>query len=92
MCTLVALHRCTPGAFLWIAANRDEYVDRPSDGPALREGRSGAVVAPLDRRAGGTWWGVNAQRRKPPKPPMLSWPPTVVRALAPSRWMALKVN
>jgi uncharacterized protein with NRDE domain len=60
MCTLVALHRCTPGAFLWIAANRDEYLDRPSDGPALRDGRDGAVVAPLDRRAGGTWWGVNA--------------------------------
>jgi uncharacterized protein with NRDE domain len=61
MCTLVALHRCTPGAFLWIAANRDEYVDRPSEGPALREGRSGPVVAPLDLRAGGTWWGVSAQ-------------------------------
>ena len=61
MCTLVALHRCTAGAFLWIAANRDEYVDRPSDGPALRDGRNGSVVAPLDRRAGGTWWGVSAQ-------------------------------
>lgn len=60
MCTLVALHRCTPGAFLWIAANRDEYLDRAAEGPALRAGRSGAVVAPLDRRAGGTWWGVNA--------------------------------
>jgi len=60
MCTLVALHRCTPGAFLWIAANRDEYVDRPAAGPALREGRMGPVVAPLDLRAGGTWWGVSA--------------------------------
>lgn len=61
MCTLVALHRCTPDATLWVAANRDEYLDRPADGPALREGRAGAVVAPLDRRAGGTWWGVNEQ-------------------------------
>lgn len=60
MCTLVALHRCTPDASLWIAANRDEYLDRAADGPALRMGRAGAVVAPLDRRAGGTWWGVNA--------------------------------
>jgi uncharacterized protein with NRDE domain len=60
MCTLVALDRCTRDAPLWIAANRDEYLDRPSDGPALRAGRDGAlVVAPLDRRAGGTWWGVN---------------------------------
>jgi uncharacterized protein with NRDE domain len=60
MCTLVALHRCTPDAFLWVAANRDEYLDRPAEGPALREGRTGALVAPLDLRAGGTWWGLNA--------------------------------
>jgi uncharacterized protein with NRDE domain len=60
MCTLVALHRCAPGASLWVAANRDEYLERPAEGPALREGRSGPVVAPLDRRAGGTWWGLNA--------------------------------
>jgi len=60
MCTLVALHRCTPDAFLWIAANRDEYLDRAAEGPSLRAGRNGPVIAPLDRRAGGTWWGVNA--------------------------------
>jgi uncharacterized protein with NRDE domain len=60
MCTLVALHRCTPDASLWVAANRDEYLARPSDGPALRDGRAGSIVAPLDRRAGGTWWGLNA--------------------------------
>jgi uncharacterized protein with NRDE domain len=59
MCTLVALHRCTPDAFLWIAANRDEYLERPSEAPALREGSNGVFVAPLDRRAGGTWWGLN---------------------------------
>ncbi len=59
MCTLVALHRCAAGAPLWVAANRDEYLDRPADGPALREGPSGPIVAPLDRRAGGTWWGIN---------------------------------
>ena len=60
MCTLVALHRCTRDASLWVAANRDEYLDRPAEGPALREGSTGLVVAPLDRRAGGTWWGLNA--------------------------------
>ncbi len=60
MCTLVALHRCTPDASLWVAANRDEYLARPSEGPALRDGRPGSFVAPLDRRAGGTWWGLNA--------------------------------
>jgi uncharacterized protein with NRDE domain len=60
MCTLVALHRCTPDAFLWIAANRDEYLDRAAEGPSLRAGRSGPVLSPLDRRAGGTWWGINS--------------------------------
>jgi len=60
MCTLVVLHRCAPGAHLWVAANRDEYLERPAEGPALREGRDGPIVAPLDRRAGGTWWGLNA--------------------------------
>jgi uncharacterized protein with NRDE domain len=60
MCTLVALHRCAPGAALWVAANRDEFLDRPAEGPALREGRGGPIVAPLDLRAGGTWWGLSA--------------------------------
>jgi uncharacterized protein with NRDE domain len=60
MCTLVALHRCAPDASLWVAANRDEHLDRPAEGPALREGRTGVLVAPLDLRAGGTWWGLNA--------------------------------
>jgi len=61
MCTLIVLHRCVPGVPLWIAANRDEYLDRPAEGPALRQGRKGPVVAPLDRRAGGTWWGLNGR-------------------------------
>jgi len=59
MCTLIALHRCIPGAPLVVAANRDEYADRPSRGPALREGERGFIVAPLDAQAGGTWLGVN---------------------------------
>jgi len=61
MCTLVALHRCTAGVPLWVAANRDEYLDRPAEGPALRAGPRGPIVAPLDRHAGGTWWGINPQ-------------------------------
>jgi len=61
MCTLIALHRCVDRAGLLIAANRDEYYERPAAGPALRSTEAGAVVAPLDLRAGGTWLGVNAQ-------------------------------
>jgi uncharacterized protein with NRDE domain len=73
MCTLIAIHRRLRGAPLVVAANRDEYYDRPAEPPALRgsargregdggpiEAGCGPVVAPLDLRAGGTWLGVNA--------------------------------
>jgi len=59
MCTLIALHRCVPGHPIVIGANRDEFLDRPAAPPALRIGARGPIVAPLDRRAGGTWLGVN---------------------------------
>jgi len=59
MCTLIALHRCIAGAPLVVAANRDEYRERPCEGPALRDGPAGPVAAPRDLRAGGTWLGVN---------------------------------
>lgn len=42
-----------------VAANRDEYHDRPSEGPALRSLGDRQVLAPLDLRAGGTWLGLN---------------------------------
>jgi uncharacterized protein with NRDE domain len=59
MCTLIALHRCVVGAPLVIAANRDEFFERPAEGLALRESVGGRIVAPRDVRAGGTWLGVN---------------------------------
>jgi len=59
MCTLIVLHRCFEAAPLVVAANRDEYFERPAEGPALRDTAHGRVVAPLDRRAGGTWLGLN---------------------------------
>ncbi len=59
MCTLVLLHRCVPGRPVVVAANRDEYLDRPAQGPQLRLGPGGLVLAPLDVRAGGTWLGLN---------------------------------
>jgi len=60
MCTLIAIHRAVPGRWLVVAANRDEYLDRPAEGPALRRGPGGPILAPLDARAGGTWLGLNA--------------------------------
>jgi uncharacterized protein with NRDE domain len=59
MCTLIAIHRAVPGRWLVVAANRDEYLDRPALAPAVRRGPAGPVLAPLDARAGGTWIGLN---------------------------------
>jgi uncharacterized protein with NRDE domain len=59
MCTLIALHRTVPGGYLVVAANRDEFLDRPAEGPALRSTPFGRIVAPLDVEAGGTWFGLS---------------------------------
>jgi uncharacterized protein with NRDE domain len=58
MCTLIALHRQVAGAPLVVAANRDEFFDRPAEGPALRRVEGGTALAPRDLRAGGTWLGL----------------------------------
>jgi uncharacterized protein with NRDE domain len=61
MCTLVALHQAIPGVPLVVAANRDEFYERRSEAPALRETPGGVtVLAPRDARGGGTWLGLNA--------------------------------
>ena len=59
MCTLIVLHRCFADAELLVAANRDEYLDRPAELPALRVWNGRTVLAPRDARAGGTWLGMN---------------------------------
>ncbi len=56
MCLLILHHRVIPGYPIVVAANRDEARQRLSDPPALwPEG----FLAPRDRRAGGTWIGIN---------------------------------
>ena len=59
MCTLIVLHRCFPDAQLVVAANRDEFLDRPAEGPALRDWNGQTLLAPRDVQAGGTWLGLN---------------------------------
>jgi uncharacterized protein with NRDE domain len=61
MCTLIALHRPHPRVPLVVAANRDEYLDRPAAGPALLEYQGQRMLAPRDLRAGGTWLGLGEQ-------------------------------
>jgi uncharacterized protein with NRDE domain len=59
MCTLIVFHHCFADAEFVIAANRDEYLDRPAEPPALRFWHGRRVLAPRDARAGGTWLGTN---------------------------------
>ena len=58
MCILLALSRDSGGGELWIAANRDEHLDRPWQPPRV------LVEAPLvfggrDLAGGGTWLAAN---------------------------------
>ncbi len=57
MCTLIILQGVSERYPLIVAANRDEFYDRPSHGPELLQVLPLAVIAPKDMRAGGTWMG-----------------------------------
>lgn len=75
MCTLAAYVGLSPGLPLVVAANRDEFLDRPSTDPAVIA-VDPWVFAGQDLRGGGTWLGVNAHgvvvgmlnRRRPQGP------------------------
>lgn len=58
MCTLTFAWQVFEDAPLVVAANRDERLDRASEPPARRDWE-GAVLAPQDSEAGGTWIGYN---------------------------------
>jgi uncharacterized protein with NRDE domain len=59
MCILMVVHKRVKGYPIVLAANRDEYLDRPTQGPGLLA-QAPAVWGGRDERAGGTWLGVNA--------------------------------
>jgi uncharacterized protein with NRDE domain len=60
MCTLIVIHRRIPGIPLVVAANRDEFYERPATGPDFLPHPNGStILAPRDLRAGGTWLGLN---------------------------------
>ena len=58
MCTLIGIWRSVPGYDLVIGMNRDESASRPADPPSILEGTP-VIVAPKDRKAGGTWIGAS---------------------------------
>lgn len=78
MCTMALLYRVARGTPILVAANREERFDRPTQYPKIQSGTP-RVVCGIDRKAGGTWLGVNqfglfcavANRRmaKPPADP-----------------------
>lgn len=77
MCLLVLAWHAHPRYSLIVAANRDEFHERPSAPLAQWEGPEG-IIGGRDLRAGGTWLAVDARRRfgvvtnfrdlQPPKP------------------------
>ncbi|MBX3423310.1 MAG: NRDE family protein [Pirellulaceae bacterium] len=58
MCLLAVLYRLVPESPILVAANREEYYDRPSQPPSIQSGKP-RVLCGMDQRAGGTWMGVN---------------------------------
>ncbi len=62
MCILLLAHRPRPDLTLVLAANRDEFYDRPSAPSAWWEGPHG-ILAGKDLRQGGTWLGITRRWR-----------------------------
>ncbi len=58
MCTIAVWHRVHPDFPLVVAANRDEFLDRPYRPPELI---APGIVAGVDELAGGTWMGATAE-------------------------------
>lgn len=58
MCTLILAWQVFDDAPVVVAANRDEFYERPSEPPRARDWEV-PVVAPKDARADGTWLGYN---------------------------------
>ena len=61
MCTLVIAYRHFSETPLVVAANRDEFLNRPATEPFLWSSAPIPLVAPRDEKAGGTWLGMNAK-------------------------------
>lgn len=62
MCLLVLAWNTHPRYRLVVAANRDEYHDRPA-APLGRWPAAAEILAGRDLRAGGTWLGIDRRRR-----------------------------
>ena len=58
MCLLAIQYNLVPEAPILVAANREEFYERPSQAPSIQSGKP-RVLCGTDLQAGGTWLGVN---------------------------------
>ncbi len=58
MCVLAIQYKTAQDSPILVAHNREELYDRPSQVPRIQSGRP-RLVCGIDRKAGGTWFGVN---------------------------------
>ena len=58
MCLLAVQYKLVPESPILVAANRDEFYERPSQAPSIQSGKP-RVLCGIDLQAGGTWLGVN---------------------------------
>lgn len=58
MCILAIQYRTVRNAPILVAHNREEFFDRPTQPPKIQSGKP-RVICGIDRKAGGTWFGVN---------------------------------
>ena len=58
MCVLAIQYKTVPNTSILVAHNREEYFDRPTQAPKIQSGKP-RVICGIDRKAGGTWFGVN---------------------------------
>ena len=58
MCIMAILYQSAQDAPILLAGNREEYYDRPTQAPRIQSGKP-RVICGIDRKAGGTWLGVN---------------------------------
>ncbi|MCH5374609.1 MAG: NRDE family protein [Planctomycetes bacterium] len=58
MCILAIQYQLVPDSPILIAANREEFYDRPSQPPSIQSGKP-RILCGIDQQAGGTWLGVN---------------------------------
>ena len=63
MCTVIILYKKIPSFPIVLAGNRDEFLVRRAHPPHLwdiqQQGKRVRILAGKDRKAGGTWFGIN---------------------------------